>query len=578
MIRDEIKELISFIDKSNRLFDIDEEAISNNSIWEIYSFLMICHLDNKIVTTSSLASACSLPRATAIRKINKLIQKKIIIQKIKTTSGKSFSLHPSKNLINTFNEYLKKIKYHVASSMGYEKDQQGYYFGTSVFSSNVISSPAIMNINCPAKLQIKLLLNDNMTFKVIEKNKQFIESMIGLKLDIKILNNMLLRKEIIKNSKLKKSKYDIICFDMPWTGELHQNKYLTPLNDIINSTNFNLKDFHPAGVKASTFNHKLLGLPIEEVASIMVYRSDIFKKLNLKIPKNISEFFLNLKIISESKIIKYPFSWPGISGFPIGCHIMEMMGNLGRPLMKIRKISDGIYDTAHLNIDDNNIDIDNREFSESVFLISKMLKYSHPNVLNMSWDEVAESYSNGEVAVANIWSGRSSLFESDIYSPAHHNTIVSAKPGGIEGFKASSIGGYSLGIPSNLSSNRIKTAFSVIKYLTSPAMIKFYINNGVSSSTLFSVSNDPEVKNRCPSLGYIDDLQKKGYIKDWLRLPVPKYHQIAEYIGKTIHSEILNKKNNFSRVYCQKLATKIQSEIFKKIDNHESQFDTKNYF
>ena len=143
--------------------------------------------------------------------------------------------------------------------------------------------------------------------KVIEKNKQFIESMIGLKLDIKILNNMLLRKEIIKNSKLKKSKYDIICFDMPWTGELHQNKYLTPLNDIINSTNFNLKDFHPAGVKASTFNHKLLGLPIEEVASIMVYRSDIFKKLNLKIPKNISEFFLNLKIISESKIIKYQF-------------------------------------------------------------------------------------------------------------------------------------------------------------------------------------------------------------------------------------------------------------------------------
>ena len=76
MYRDELKELISFVDKSNNLFNFDEEAVNKNSIWEIYSFLFKCHIDNKQVTLSSLADSCKLPRATAIRKINLLIKKK----------------------------------------------------------------------------------------------------------------------------------------------------------------------------------------------------------------------------------------------------------------------------------------------------------------------------------------------------------------------------------------------------------------------------------------------------------------------------------------------------------------------
>ena len=72
MHRNELKYLISFIDKSNNLFNIDEEAVSKNSIWKIYSYLIKSHLDNKLVTITSLAHSCGLPRATAIRKIKKI--------------------------------------------------------------------------------------------------------------------------------------------------------------------------------------------------------------------------------------------------------------------------------------------------------------------------------------------------------------------------------------------------------------------------------------------------------------------------------------------------------------------------
>ena len=77
-----------------------------------------------------------------------------------------------------------------------------------------------------------------------------------------------------------------------------------------------------------------------------------------------------------------------------------------------------------------------------IYLLSKIKQYSHPNILSMTWDDVAKSYTKGDVAVANIWSGRCGFFENNKESPAYKNSFYTAKPGGKEGFEASSIGGF----------------------------------------------------------------------------------------------------------------------------------------
>ena len=561
MHRNELKYLISFIDKSNNLFNFDEEAISKNSIWKIYSYLIKCHLDNKLVTITSLAHSCGLPRATAIRKIKKLIKKKIIIQKPRTPTGKTFSLHPSEKLYLSFTNYLEQTKEHIALSLGYEnKKNNNFYFGTSLLSANIIPKPTQINLNCDANEVISILFNDNQTFKIIKRNKKYIENLLGLKLDISLMNNEYLRKELIKNSELKNSNYDIICFDVPWTGEIYNNKYLLPLNDLIVDNDFNIKDFHPEGINASSYNNKLYGLPIEQVASIMVYREDIFKQLNLNIPQTISDLFFCLKRIKNSNLIKYPFAWPGKSGFTLGCHFMEMMGNLGSPIVDLRKISDSIFETNNLDSINKKINIFNSAGQESIFLLFKIIKYSHPDTLNMSWDEVAESYSNGEVAIANIWSGRSGFFENDILSPARKKSIYDAKPGGKEGYQTSSIGGYSLGIPSNIMKKKINLSFSVIKFLVSPSMIKYYVEKGVTTSPLFSVSNDPVVQEVSPSVLKIDKLQKTGKVNSWSRLPLPEFTKVANIIGNRLNSEFkLN--SNIHRTKCLKIIEEIQNSI-----------------
>ena len=100
-----------------------------------------------------------MPRATAIRKINSLINKSIILQRPRTKTGKTYSLHPSEKLLQSFENYLKEIKYHVAFSLGYEnKNNNNFYFGTSFFSANIIPPPGILNINCNPNEKIKMLL------------------------------------------------------------------------------------------------------------------------------------------------------------------------------------------------------------------------------------------------------------------------------------------------------------------------------------------------------------------------------------------------------------------------------------
>ena len=57
----------------------DISIFSNNPIyadWNIFSYVIINHLDNKITTTTSIIQASGLPFATGLRRVKKLIQEK----------------------------------------------------------------------------------------------------------------------------------------------------------------------------------------------------------------------------------------------------------------------------------------------------------------------------------------------------------------------------------------------------------------------------------------------------------------------------------------------------------------------
>ena len=235
MNRNEITSLLKFVDKTRFLFN---KTITNNTVdsdWRIFSFIITNHLENKITTTTSIIQASGLPFATGLRRVGKLIKEKKLIQRSKTKTGKSFSIHPSGELIKEFTDYLILIKKEVASNLGFSEIDDNYFFGTSLSAGNIIPSPSVITNESKKFKKITFLSNDNPTFKVIEKNLSFFEYILDCKINLEIEGDLQkLLDKIIKNSvSKKKSNFDIVGFNIPWIGQLANLNCLTPLDKYI---------------------------------------------------------------------------------------------------------------------------------------------------------------------------------------------------------------------------------------------------------------------------------------------------------------------------------------------------------
>ena len=100
--------------------------------------------EGKILTQTALTMAANVPYGSAIRRINELIDEGYILKRQRSKTGKSFSLHPSKQLIGRFEEYAFQLKSHIGVTFGFNeggKSLDDFYFGASYMASSTLSYP-----------------------------------------------------------------------------------------------------------------------------------------------------------------------------------------------------------------------------------------------------------------------------------------------------------------------------------------------------------------------------------------------------------------------------------------------------
>ena len=558
MNRNEINSLLKFVDKTRILFN---KTVSNKTVdsdWKIFSFVITNHLDNKINTITSIIQASGLPFATGLRRVKKLINEKKLIQRTKTKSGKSFSIHPSTELIKEFTDYLLLIKKEIASNLGFSEINDNYFFGTSLSAGNIIPAPTVI-INQDKKYKkLQFLSNDNPTFKVIEKNIDFFEYILDCKIDLTIEGDLKkLLNKIIKNSQSeKKSKFDIVAFNIPWIGQLTKLNCLLPLSPYIEGVGINLNDFHYSGIRSSSYKKNLYGIPIEAIPDLLFFRKDIFDKYKIKPPKSFDELFQVCETLKNDKEIECPITWPAKRGQPLATSFILAMANYGKPYINLRHIGQNIYD-----LDSEKILLKTNFLSEASFqaarMLKKLLNYSPKNISYHSNDECVEYYSKGKSAMVMNWSSRAHLFELNNKSPAFKKTGYLPRPAGHPSFQVSPIGGFSLGVPANISNEKIPFIMKNIRNFVSPEFIKYYIEHGSLSSPVFSVVNDPEVRALSPIFNEIDKMEKEEKLIEWARYPLPTYSNIIEEVGNKIYEFIfLNKDLEDTLESCQQSCQK----------------------
>src|SRR5690242_1408459 len=140
MTRTELLSIIRFVHKT-RARAVDCLGVQcPDPIWNMVLFLLQQHLNDRLVTTSSLVAASGVPYATALRKINALVVSGLVVRRPRTRTGRSFSLHPSRELMARAEQFARHVKSDTGRALGapsHQRKADGFYFGASYMAARI---------------------------------------------------------------------------------------------------------------------------------------------------------------------------------------------------------------------------------------------------------------------------------------------------------------------------------------------------------------------------------------------------------------------------------------------------------
>lgn len=537
MTREELLRILDFSDRTRAISEKRTALSTVDARWNIISYAMRRHLEGKLLTITSVAMAADVPYGTAIRRINELIDQKFLLRRPRSKSGKSFSLHPSRKLIEEYESFAVQFKAMVGKTFGFNTGEnaiEDFYFGGYYMASRILSFPSAMRTGIGYDRTLRILSPIDPTFKTLNDFSNNLNEFCGTNLEIITLPLDDLREEIINNHKHENSDYDLVAIDLPWIGELAENEIIRPLGDIIRNERYNASDFHTAAWKASGYNGEQYGIPIQPTPELLFCRSDLFEEAGLAIPRTTDEVVFAAKTLHRANINLSGIVMNYGRGTPVAHTFMQTLANFGQPIIDLNTVGSD-FDVNDINGDCFRPLIDTDAGRQTAEYLLQLKGYSHPDSMRCNWDRRIAIFADGHAAMTYGWSIRAAAFELNTASPAHRNVEFVPHPHGPGAKTVSPIGGFSLAIPSNISIDRVKTAWKAMEYLTRPELLKWYVQNGNLTSPRFSTSADPEVQAFSGIIGRVDAMERHGQLQIWPRPPIPEFSDIVGVLGTEIH-------------------------------------------
>ncbi|MCH8550866.1 MAG: extracellular solute-binding protein [Natronospirillum sp.] len=538
----ELARLIRFVEQ----FESESEAaLSMKSGYRelrMMVHLMRNHLEGRLTTPTSLAAASGLSYGTAMRGIDSIIERGLIVRRPRTRTGKTFSLHPSDTLINDWQDFAQRIKTMIGTAFGFPDSDvgAGFFFGASLQSAKIIPPPTVLSRQLELSGQLRMLLHADPTFMSMHNLKKQIENIFGTPIRNKALSIDRLHDEIRANAALAESKYDIIACDLPWFGELASQDILLPLDDLYAEGKHDLSDFHPEALTSASYEGKQYGIPVQPSPELLCYREDIFREAGLNPPHTIEQTVEAAKRLNSPSRGVHGIAWNGARGTPLGHSFLMMMSAFGQPILNLERRHLG-YSYSKLKADNWRPMFQSEAAEMTLEYMKALLPYSPRGTLDMSWYDRAQVYASGRVAMAYCYSILAPLFELDKSSPAFGHTGYLPHPHGPGGSPIAPLGGYALAIPANVAPERRSAIWTAMKTLTSAGLSKLYITNGSVVSARFSVSRDPQVAQVSPVISIVDKLARQDQLQAWPRPPVPEINQLVQIAGEEVHDALSGK-------------------------------------
>jgi multiple sugar transport system substrate-binding protein len=542
--RAEISHLLDFIehlqDEAERLLGLS----GGQREMRIISHLIRSHLAGRLVTISSLAAASHLSYGTAIRTIEAMFAQGMIIKRERTATGRSQSLHPSPDLLARWNSFAYRADQLVRAAAQLDPASPGWTEPRHRLprrAGAVLPPPPVLQSKLVLSRGLRVLVHADPTFMAMHSLKRQLEMILGLSIETRALSIDRLRAELIENSRLPHSRYDIVACDLPWFGDMAREKRLLPLSPLLAAASVDTADIYPDALASARYAGKPFGIPIMATAEMLVYRTDLLQEAEVAPPRTIAATVEAAKRLHRR--------WPGVSGIawnggrgtPVGHTFIMAMSAFGQPVLNLRSTRSG-FDAERVEGEAMRPMFLSQEARATAEYLRELMPYSPPNILEMTWYDRATAYGRGHAAMCYSHTLLAPVYEHDKASPAYRRSGYLPHPVGMRGKPIVPMGGYALAIPANIAPDRIPSVWMALRALTSAPTAKLYLMNGSLASPRFSVTRDPEVQALSPIVASVEDMVAQGYHRMWPRPPVPGIAEIIAIAGEEIHDLLSGRK------------------------------------
>jgi len=538
-VRDEQVRFAEFVDRLHSEAESTLKLSAGQREMRIVLHLVTSHFDGKLVTTSSLAAASGMSYGTALRAIDAMTRRGMIVRRERTASGRSQSLHPSSSLLARWRQFAFRGENLMKLALRKEMPGRAHRSGSG---DVLLPPPAVLTSKLQLGRGLRVLVHSDPTFMAMLNLKRQFEMILGTSIESRAHSIDRLREELIRNSERAVSMYDIVAVDLPWIGEMAEEGRLLPLDRLLEDSAFDQSDIYSDALASSRWKGQQYGVPIMVSGELLVYRADLLSDASLAPPKTTDELLEVARALHQPATGRAGIAWNGGRGTPLGHTVLMLMAAFGQSVIDLPRTEEG-FDYAAVEGASLRPMFDSEAAAQTAEFLCNLRCVAPPDVLRMAWYDRATAFAEGRAAMAYSHSLLAPVYELDRSSPAYGKTGYSAHPTFGDSRPIVPMGGYSLAIPSNIAARRVDAVWQALQAMTTASAAKIYMTNGSLASPRRSVSRDPEVAALSPMIATVDEMEAHGYLKMWPRPPLPGIADVIAIAGEEFHDMLIGRKS-----------------------------------
>lgn len=533
---EELLRIIGHLKAVRGPFDALVPSAEPDPSWNITLYLVEAHLRGEKVVMTSLSAVAGVPHATAIRRIERMIEEGQILRVSKGPGRSTSYLEPSPDLFAALLAFAERVKSVLAETFGLrgEENVDDFYLGAGDFAG-VIQPPVPLSAGlADHRRELRFLLYDDNYFAAMRNLWSDYRSKLASRRSFTLLPQEALYQTLKADLARPVGQFEVVAIDLPWVGEMVAEDVLRPLDSYIAAHKLNPSDFHPEIWSAGARNGRQYGIPIFVTTEILAARTDLFAEKSLRYPRNFDEVVDAARQLNEPARGRHGIAWNGADGIAIGQTFMFLLGCCGTSVLVGQ---DGQRPPPPSRIGGAMLhpNIDSAKGLEVLDYLHRLIPYSPPGILAMEWNGRIAAFLRGEVAMAYCWSTGAARFETDVTSVVKRKVAYLPQPKGRGGLSANPIGGFVLSIPRNIPDEMAELAFQGIAWMASPEAMKAHVTGGYPVAPRFSVAADPEAMASSPLVRFLDSLAQRRLLCSWQRPSIPEYARMEVTVGRYVH-------------------------------------------